>query len=249
MTDLVLSSRSGGVRRIVLNRPDKRNAVSTDMRHLLLDAFLAAREDTETTVIVLSGNGPSFCSGFDRAEMNLAGHVDPAADMGRNSVRVAEMLSVWDLPKPVIAQVQGYCLGWANDLVATADIVICGESARFGMPEVREFALPPLLGMWAAKAGIALTKEVLFSGRLISGEEAVRFGLANAVVGDSVLEATVDELAQQIATAPAGLLAVIKQAVNSWAEEAGLRRAALRGAEYHALYHASRAAIAATSDD
>jgi enoyl-CoA hydratase/carnithine racemase len=87
------------------------------------------------------------------------------------------------------------------------------------------------------RLGIGLTKELLFTGRWLSGREAYERGLAVKVVPDADLEATVDELAQHIAIVPVALLSVVKQAVNEWADAGGLRLAALRGADYHAIYH------------
>ena len=163
---------------------------------------------------------------------------DAPADVVNNRARVNKWLELWSSPKPIIAQVHGYCLGTANELVACCDMVVCGPSVKFGMPEAREFALPPTLAFWPMRVGVALTKELLFTGRFVEADEAVAIGLANHVVGsEEELGAHVDELAAHIAEVPAARLAMVKQAVNSWAETFGLREASYRGAEYHALYH------------
>jgi enoyl-CoA hydratase len=146
-------------------------------------------------------------------------------------------LHLWSTPKPLIAQVHGYCLGLAVEIAGCCDLVICGEGARFGMPEARDFALPPTLGLWPLRVGPARTKELLWTGRLVDGREAVALGLADEVVSDDDLPARALAVATHIAEVPAARLAVVKQAVNSWSEALGLREAALRGAEYHALYH------------
>jgi enoyl-CoA hydratase len=105
------------------------------------------------------------------------------------------------------------------------------------MPEARQFALPPTLGFWPFRIGLAKTKELLFTGRFVDGREAATIGLATDVVADESLGAHVDTLAATIAAVPADRLAVVKQAANSWFEVLGLPQAALRGADYHAIYH------------
>jgi enoyl-CoA hydratase len=240
---LILSELSGAVRRITFNRPEKHNAFTPAMEAELHAAIAAGLADDATRVIVLCGAGRSFSSGVDIAAGGPAAveTSDAPGDMVRNRARVDAWLSLWSAPKPLIAQVHGWCLGTANELAGACDLVVCGESARMGMPEVRSFALPPTLGFWPARIGLQRTKELLFTGRHVSGAEAVQLGLAIACVPDAQLAAHVDALAAKIAEVPAALLAVTKQAANAWAETAGLRSAALRGAEYHAIYHQASA--------
>ncbi|WP_261566060.1 enoyl-CoA hydratase/isomerase family protein [Frankia gtarii] len=245
----------GAVRRVVLNRPRKLNALDAAMSAMFFRAVDDAVADPNTHVIIVSGAGRAFCSGADLSAVPAAGgrphtasagdapgrgqatYPNAVADMTANRSRVENWLHLWSTPKPLIAQVHGYCLGLANEIVGCADIVVCGESARFGMPEAREFALPPTLGFWPVRIGHARTKELLWSGRLVDGQEAVRIGLADQVVSDEALASETEAIAARIADVPAARLTVVKQAVNSWAETMGVREAALRGAEYHALYH------------
>jgi enoyl-CoA hydratase len=237
LTGTIATRQLGRVRRVVLDRPEKRNALSPAMLEELHGALDDAMADDGTHVVVLSGNGPSFCSGADLKAVAPSGHADAAGDLVRTRERVEAWLRIFSLPKPIVAQVHGWCLGSANELLAGCDLIVCGTSARIGMPEARSFALPPTLGFWPTRLGLARTKELLFSGRVLTGEEAVAWGLANACVADEELEAHVDALAASIAEVPVALLTVTKQAVNAWAEAPALRAAALRGAEYHALYH------------
>ena len=239
---LFLVEQRGFVRRITISRPDKLNALTPAMEEELFHQLDRALADDGTRVIVLAGAGRAFSSGADVGSGGGASSAyvlppDPARDMDRNRQRVERWLQLWSAPKPLIAQVQGYCLGIANELAACCDLVICGESARFGMPEARRFGLPPTLAFWPARIGLQRSKELLFTGRLVTGEEAVESGMAARVVPDAELTARVDELADEIAEVDARLLATIKQAANSWFEVAGLRQAALGGAEYHAIYH------------
>jgi len=239
MDEHVVVQDRGAVRRLVLNRPEKLNAFTPDMQDRLFDLLHRAMDDEAVRVVVVSGTGRAFSSGADMTPgaASRSDVLDTSADMVANRAKLMHLLELWAAPKPVIAQVHGYCIGMANDVVAVADFMVCGQSARIGMPEVREFALPPTLGLWPAKIGLDRTKAILYSGRYLTGDEAVAAGLAVEVVPDGDLEARVDELADTIAQVPSSRLAIIKQAVNSWAEVAGLPAATLRGAEYHALYH------------
>jgi enoyl-CoA hydratase len=244
----IVVEQHDSVRRIVLNRPEKLNA--TD--RLMLDSFFGAVDDAVadpgTRVVVVSGAGRAFSSGADLkavptgptpgAGLGGDGSVGNApVDMVLNRERVERWLRLRSIPKPLIAQVHGYCLGSAMEIAGCCDLVICGQGAQFGMPEVREFALPPTLGFLPLRIGSARTKELLWTGRLVDGREATTLGLVDAVVPDADLSAHVLELAGQIAEIPPARLAVVKQAVNSWTEAFGVRDAAMRGADYHALYH------------
>jgi enoyl-CoA hydratase len=235
------------VRRVTLDRPEKRNALDAQLEADLFQVLDAAMRNADTRVVVLAGAGKSFCSGADlKPSREPPGGAAPlvrdaAGDMANNRARVAKLLALWSAPKPLIAQVQGYCIGIGNELAACCDLIVCGESARFGMPEVRDFALPPTLAFWPMRIGLARTKELLFTGRFVEGAEAVATGMANQVVPDDQLRATVDGMAAHIAEVEPALLAVTKQAANAWAEDFGMRQSALGGAEYHALYHQSSA--------
>ena len=237
---LLLTEDLDGVRRIRLNRPDKLNALSPVMLRELTDALDAAMVDDAVRVVVLSGTGRAFSAGADAkaegAEFK-AQLRDAPVDMARTQQRIEEWLRLKALPKPVLAQVHGYCLGLANELVGCADIVVCATSARFGMPEVREVGLFPTLGFWPERVGVQRTMELLLTGRLVAGEEAVGLGLAMTCVPDDALESTVDELAASVAAVDVGRLVVTKAAVNTWTETAGCHVAARRGAQFHALYH------------
>jgi len=125
---------------------------------------------------------------------------------------------------------------------------VCGTSSRFGFPEMRQVALFPTLGFWPDRIGIQRTKELAFTGRLVEGPEAVELGLAMECVPDETLEARVDELAASIAEVDANRLSVVKAAINGWAEARGVRAAALRGSDFHAIYHQSSAPIGSADD-
>jgi enoyl-CoA hydratase len=236
----VVTESSGRVRRLRLARPEKLNALSPALLAELTDALDAAMADPDVSVVVLSGTGRAFSAGADvRAEGPALRERlrDAPYDMANTQRQVDEWLRLKSLPKPLIAQVHGYCLGLANELVGCADLVVCGESARFGMPEVREIGLFPTLGFWPERVGVQRTTELLLTGRLVDGREAERLGLALRCVPDDELEGAVDELAQSLADVQLGRLLVTKAAVGMWSEAAGAHLAARRGAQFHALYH------------
>jgi enoyl-CoA hydratase len=232
-----------GVRRLRLNRPDRLNALNGELLAALRAELDAAMADDATAVVVLSGAGRAFSAGADvKDTAHGAGDAETRRraapkDMGDARRQAENWLSLWTLPKPVIAQVHGYCLGLANELVGCADIVICGQSAQFGFPEMREVALFTTLGFWPDRVGLQRAKELMFTGRLVAGPEAAELGLALECVPDVRLEARVDELAASIAGVGPDRLAVVKAAVNGWAEARGVRNAVLRGGDFHAIFH------------
>jgi enoyl-CoA hydratase len=234
-------AQNGGARRLRLNRPESLNALSQELLATLRQQLADAMADPGTAVVVLSGAGRCFSAGADIKE---AGHSDATTrrhqaplDMADARRQAQDWLALWSLPKPVIAQVHGYCLGLANELVGCCDLVVCGESSRFGLPEMRKIALFTTLGFWPQRIGLQRTKELAFTGRLVDGVEAVQFGLALECVPDAELEARVDDLAASMAEAGAERLSVVKAAINGWAEAAGVREAVMRGGDFHALYH------------
>lgn len=229
---------------ITLNRPEKLNAITPEMNTALLAAIDDAMADDAVHTVRLRGAGRAFCAGADigAAATGGRGRRNAPADMVRNRARVQGLLDVWSSPKPIIAQVHGYCLGIATELIACADMVICAEDAQIGMPETRDIALPPTLAFWPATIGVALTKDLLLTGRMLDGREAVEAGLAARVVENDALDEAGSELARHVAQVPIHRLAVIKQAINAWVEDTWIP-AALRGAEYHALYHQASAEI------
>jgi enoyl-CoA hydratase len=237
---LLLTEGAGGVLRVRLNRPDKLNALSPALLVELTATLDEAMADPAVRVVVLSGEGRAFSAGADiraEGEQFRARLRDAPLDMAATGQRVEEWLRLKSLPKPIIAQVHGYCLGLANELIGCADMVICGESARFGMPEVRELALFPTLGFWPERLGVQRTMELVLTGRLVEGVEAASIGLAMRCVPDGELAAAVEALAASVAGVELRRLLVTKAAVNTWTETAGGHVAARRGAQFHALYH------------
>ena len=171
-----------------LDRPEVRNALSPEMIHELTEAFdwLGSRDDIR--VIVLKGNGKSFCAGADLAYMKAM-----AGFSYEENVADAERLSklfqtIWFCNKAVITVVHGACIGGANGIVAASDIVIAEEKTKFAFSEVRLGITPATISPFVlGKTGMAAAKELMLTGRLFYAEEAQRFHLVNSVVDESRL--------------------------------------------------------------
>jgi enoyl-CoA hydratase len=218
---------------ITLNRPDTLNTIVPPMPDELEDAVNAAVRDTEVKVIVLRGAGRSFCAGFDFGEgfhhWDEALTTDGRWDAGKDFVfattpsiaPVPKFMSMWRSPKPVIAQVHGWCVGGGSDMALCADLVIASEDARIGTPYSRVWGCY-LTGMWLYRLGLTKAKEHALTGRPLSGREAADCELINRAVPFEDLEATVLEEARLLASLPASQLAAMKMIVNQAYENMGL---------------------------
>jgi enoyl-CoA hydratase len=144
---------------------------------------------------------------------------------------------MWSYRKPIVAQVHGYCLAGGGEMIGACDIVFAAENAMFGHPAARALGIPPTLGMWPAKVGMLKTKELLFSGDMITAAEAERIGMINRVIANDRLDEDTLAWCKRIARVPLDALSVHKHVTNRWFEIAGLRTAAAEGAEFDAIYH------------
>lgn len=224
------------VRRLTLNRPDKRNALSNPLRAELFDALLAADADPEVHVMVLRGAGKCFSSGYDLSGSNGAELPYPSS-MGdgfwpRHVVEGA--FKIWDLAKPVIAQVHGYCLAGGSELMAACDLAYVGESAQIGYPPVRLMS-PPDNQFHPWMAGMRNAMELMLTGDAVDGAEAVRMGLANRCFPDDQLEEEVLRRAERIAKIPPDLQQLNKRSVHRAMEIMGMRAAIRAGTEIQAM--------------
>jgi enoyl-CoA hydratase len=258
MADVVLTQRCGPITRIVMNRPEYRNAQNSAMTYALDDAFYAAAADDEVKVIILAGEGRHFSAGHDIGT--------PGRDIGQSFPRRAGLW--WDhvgkdgaesryareeevylgmcrrwreLPKPVIAQVQGACiagglmLAWICDLIVAADDAFFADPVvRMGIPGVEYFAHPWVMGPRQAK-------EFLFLGERVDAARALQLGMVNRVVPRMRLEQEVTEIAEKIAAMPRLGLALTKKAVNQAEDAMGLQVGMDSAFGLHHLAHAHNA--------
>ncbi|QUQ65227.1 enoyl-CoA hydratase [Kutzneria sp. CA-103260] len=265
MTDeVVCYERAGAVATVTMNRPRYRNAQNSAMTYALDAAFERAVNDDEVSVIVLAGAGEHFSAGhdigtpgrdvdvsFDRKAVLWWDHVDKSGGdqrFARESEVYLGMCRRWrEIPKPMIAMVQGACiagglmLAWVCDLIVAADDAFFADPVvRMGIPGVEYFAHPWVLGPRAAK-------EVLFTGDRFSAQRAYEWGMVNRVVPRDELQPTVDALAERIAQMPRFGLALAKKAVNQSEDQMGMRAGMDSVFGLHHLAHAHNAEVSKDS--
>src|SRR5882757_1215726 len=213
---LLLDAHAGGVLRLTLNRPQARNALSSELMSALQAALEGAAGDNATRVIVIAADGPVFSSGHDLKELSrhrADGDAGRSAYAGLFSQCSAMMQAIVRHPKPVIAQVQGIATAAGCQLVASCDLAVASTSARFATPGVD-------IGLFCSTPMVALSRnvsrkaamEMLLTGEPIDGERAVQIGLINKVVAPEILESETMMLANRIASKPRGTLKTGKEA-------------------------------------
>lgn len=260
MTDVVHYERRGPVAVVTMNRPDYRNAQNSAMTYALDAAFTRAVEDDEVKVIVLAGAGKHFSAGHDIGSpgRDMDAHFDNRAVLwwdhlgkqggdkrfARESEVYLGMCRRWrEIPKPMIASVQGACIAGALMLAWVCDLIVASEDAffadpvvRMGIPGVEYFAHPWILGPRAAK-------EVLFTGERFSAAQAKEWGMLNRVVPRDELETETFTLANTIAEMPTFGLALTKKAVNQAEDQMGMRTGMDAAFGLHHFAHAHNAEV------
>ena len=243
--EVVLFERQGRLGYVTLNRPERLNAFSSDQWAGLEAAIAKANADDEVRIIILRGNGRAFSAGADVRQRSEASaeeqaHAD-AEDVVDDAIRLYSSLDrylrIYNNPKPIIAQIHGYCLGVASQLSVMCDITVVAEDARIGLPSV------PLGGgwispMWSWLIGPKRAKEMSFTvGAQIDGKPASDWGWANRAVPADQLEDTVREMATRMANLPSKFLQLKKSSINRQMDIKGFSVAVRTGAEMDALLH------------
>lgn len=229
---ILIDEPAEGVRRITLNRPDKRNAINHALRGDVMHALTAADIDDSVRVSIVRGAGTCFSAGYDLGGGN-AGQ-QPAFYSAQGDgywarYNIETWMQIWDLAKPVIAQVHGYCLAGGSELATGCDLVYVAKNTRMGYPAVR-FGVPDMhFHPWLL--GMRLGMEMLLTGDSISGEEAAARGWATRCYDDEELESEVLTMATRIAQLPADIVQLNKRAVHRQMEVMGLRSGMRAGAE------------------
>ena len=207
----ILAETHGRVGLVRLNRPQALNALNHTLLHELMDALLAFDADENIGAMVITGSERAFAAGADIKEMAVATPVEML-----DSGHIEQFDRLLQVRKPVIAAVSGYCLGGGNELAMSCDMIVASETARFGQPEINLGVIPGAGGTQrlARLVGKALAMEMVLNNRVLSAEEALRFGLVNRVVPVErcLLEAL--ELAAEIAARAPLALRLGKEAVN-----------------------------------
>lgn len=223
----VLFERDGRIGRITLNRPEVLNAIDDDLPTELSEAVARADADPNIHVMVLSGAGKAFCSGYDLAHYASSDGPnkvvqdmpwDPMQDfqfMWRNT---QAFMSLFRAMKPVICKVHGFAVAGGSDIALCADMIVMGDDAKIGYMPTRVWGCPTT-AMWVHRLGPEKAKRMMFTGDKINGIEAAEIGLVLKSVPDDQLDAEVEALASRIASVPINQLAMQKMVINSAVEE------------------------------
>ena len=212
MTEVALDRPADGVARITLNRPEVRNALSMSVREQLGALFGELAADAAVRAIVLTGGPQVFAAGADIRDMVERGAVEMM--LRRTHVH---WQAISDCPKPIIAAVNGYALGGGCELAMHCDIIIAGESASFGQPEIRVGIMPGAGGTQRLTRAVGKfqTMKMLLTGKSINGREAWGMGLASEVVADELVQQTALDMAIAIAAMPPLAVMQIKEVVRT----------------------------------
>lgn len=233
---LIADDPAPHVRRLTLNRPEKRNALSHQLRAELLDALRRADDDPDVRVTIIRGAGSCFSAGYDLGDGNDGVDMPhfTAGGEGHWPRHVTESwMGIWDLAKPVIAQVHGYCLAGGSELATGCDLVYVAHDAEMGYPAVR-FGVPDMQ-FHAWMLGMRAAMEMMVTGDPISGDEAVRLGWANRAFPEADLDAEVLGIARRIALIPTDIVSLNKRTVHRAMDAMGMRTAIRQGTELCAL--------------
>ena len=225
-----------GVSRITLNRPNSRNALNNTLRSEIYGTLEANDNDPAVKVTILRGAGKAFCAGYDlkgNNSQNQPFHTSPGDGNWARHV-VDGFFRVWELAKPVIAQVHGYCLDGGTELATSCDLVYVANDAQIGYPVVRSMS-PPDNQFFPHLMGLRPAMEMMLTGDAISGDEAVTYGFANRAFPVDALETEVLKVAERIARVPTDLQQMNKRAVHRQMELTGVRAAIRSGTEIQAL--------------
>ena len=227
---------------VTLNRPDKLNALSPDLQLEVRNALEdAGWEDDDIRVIVLKAAGRAFSAGFDITTSPRANAVERRAKFlkGKSFSASGWWDVFWNNPKPIIAQIQGFCIAGGLATATFCDLRICSEDAKFGAPEIRTGG-PYIPAVWPWVVGMTKARELLYTGNLIDAEEAKRLDLVNEVVPVEELDAAVERQAATIAKLPAATVEYNKKLINASYEMMGVRQVIERSMELEAIALASR---------
>ncbi len=221
--DFIIYEKKDCFASIALNRPKKLNALNDQMLTEVREALLDADADEQIRVVILKGNGRAFSAGFD-VSADQTPKVTPADWNGHFSNAWKTFMTIWDMEKPVIAQVQGHCLGGGFDLTMACDLTIAAENAQFGEPEVL-FAGTCMFLLLPWLTTMKLCKQILLTGEPISAERALELGLINQMVPLESLEQAVLNLAKKLARLPLGTPNQNKRLINRAYELMNVREA------------------------
>ncbi|MGQ9720551.1 MAG: enoyl-CoA hydratase/isomerase family protein [Candidatus Jordarchaeum sp.] len=214
----IIVEKKDGVAKITMNRPDKLNALMSEMNFEIISALRDLDLDDSVRVVILTGAGRAFSAGGDINQMQEKYYKLDGLELRRTLQQGVKTVvsTIWNMEKPIIAAVNGPATGAACNIAFACDIVIASENARFGEVFIRvglgpdgggSYLLPRLVGIHKAK-------ELFFTGRIFDAKEALQLGLVNRVVPSEELDSTVMDFAKELVQRPARALGVAKKAIN-----------------------------------
>jgi enoyl-CoA hydratase len=235
----------GPVARITLDRPERGNGITMAMPRELAAAVEQADLDPRVHAIALAGNGKGFCGGYDLVDaaegqmtgpgepgspldpaVQQANHDpsrtwDPVVDWQMMSRNVRGFMSLFNADKPVLCKVHGFCVAGGTDMALCSDLLVIAQDASIGYPPARVWG-SPTTSMWMARLGPQRAKRMLFTGDLISGAQALEWGLATEAPATADLDDSFEELLARVASLPLNQLVMMKLLVNQQLEAQGL---------------------------
>lgn len=211
------------ISRLVLNRPERLNAINDQTPREIRTAVEWANADEEVHVIVVEGAGKGFCGGYDLTHFGEGRRDhpcqqeripwDPMVDYDFMKRNTEDFMTLWKSPKPTIAKVHGYAVGGGSDIALSCDLLVMAEDAHIGYMPTRVWGCPTT-AMWTYRLGPARAKQLMFTGDMIDGRTAAEWGLANMAVPADQLDAATMKLAERISGVPRSHLAMHKMVVN-----------------------------------
>jgi enoyl-CoA hydratase len=222
----VLYEKDGRIARLTLNRPEVMNAIDDDLPRELAAAVARADADAGVHVMVLAGNGPAFCAGYDLSyyaqdgaahEINQDMPWDPIKDYQFMWANTQAFMSLFRALKPVICKVHGFAVAGGSDVALCSDLVIMADDAQIGYMPARVWG-SPTTAMWVYRLGPERAKRMLFTGDKITGREAAEIGLVMKSVHADTLDREVEALATRMASVPINQLAMQKMVINQAVE-------------------------------
>lgn len=222
-----------GIARLLLNRPERLNAISGEMPAEIRAAVEWANDNDAVHVIVVEGAGKGFCGGYDLVEsaeqrrespcQQEAYPWDPMVDYRLMKRYTEDFMSLWRSPKPTIAKVHGAAVAGGSDIALCCDMLVMADDARIGYMPTRVWGCPTT-AMWTFRLGPTRAKQMMFTGDILDGRTAAEWGLANFAVPLAELEAKTMQLAGRIAGVPRSHLAMHKMVVNQVLQNMGLEQ-------------------------
>jgi enoyl-CoA hydratase len=244
-----------GRARITLNRPEKLNALSLKLQSELNEALWEADNNKEVHCVILRGEGRAFSAGYDLSGADNTvplSRIESSENRYRGSRGIDDdawqleraqryRMAIFDMHKPTIAQVHGYCLAGGTDIALLCDMVIAAEDATFGFPPARDLGALPT-NFWLYHVGPQWAKRLMLTGDSITGAEAQEIGLVLKAVPKEHLEAEVEQLADRLALIDPDLLSANKRIINTGLELMGARTLQRMAAENDVRGHNTKAA-------